>query len=67
MKASPPHVQWLIDAGRQLEPRLGLLARTLARDFYVWSGLRHSIVSGLQEQMSQDTIERARWKLYCLF
>lgn len=29
MKASPPQVQWLIAAGHQLEPRLGLLAEHL--------------------------------------
>ena len=45
MKASPPHVQWLIDPGHQLEPPLGLLARTFTREFSVCSGLPHSIVS----------------------
>lgn len=67
MKASPPRVQWLIDASCQLEPQLGLLARSFTHDFSVWSGLPHSIVFGFRQQMSQDTKERAKWKLYCLF
>ena len=66
MKASLPRVQWPIDAACHLEPHLGPLARTITRDFSVWSGLPHHIVSGFQEQMSQDTKERTRQKLRCL-